>query len=87
MVDRERDRRMCEGDELFFQEHAPPLTRTTPWSLASLQSHAGAAEYSGSLDTNHTLCTTGPHQPRLEGTTLKDIVNWGRELPSFPLLQ
>lgn len=73
--------------ELFFGNmHAPPLAWTTPPSLASLQSHAGAAEYSGSLGEKHTLCTAGPHQPRPEGTTLKDMENWGRELPSFPLL-
>ncbi|KAK5860013.1 hypothetical protein PBY51_021522 [Eleginops maclovinus] len=66
--------------------HAPPpLARKTPQSLATLQSHAGAAEYSGSLSEKHTLCTTGPHQPRPEGTTLKDMENWGRELPGFPL--
>lgn len=58
---------------------------TTPQSLANLQSHAGVAEYSGSLNEKHTLCTAGPDQPRPEGTTLKDIENWGRELPSFPL--
>lgn len=66
--------------------HDPPLARTTPQSLATLQSHAGAAECSGSLSEKHTLCTTGPHQPRPEGTTLKDMENWGRELPGFPLV-
>ena len=66
--------------------HAPPLARTTPQSLACLQSHAGAAEDSGSLGARHTLCTAGPHQPRPEGTTLKDMENWGRELPSCTLL-
>lgn len=66
--------------------HAPPLARTTPQSLATLQSHVGVAEYSRSLSEKHTLCTTGPHQPRPEGTTLKDMENWGRELPSFLLL-
>ncbi len=66
--------------------HAPPLARTTPQSLATLQSHAGAAEYSRSLSEKHTLCTAGPHQPRPEGTTLKDMENWGRELPGFPLV-
>ncbi|TNN55040.1 hypothetical protein EYF80_034746 [Liparis tanakae] len=50
-----------------------------------MQSHAGVAEYSGSLSEKHTLCTAGPHQPRPEGTTLKDMENWGRELPGVPL--
>ncbi|CAB1418928.1 unnamed protein product [Pleuronectes platessa] len=53
--------------------------------LAQGESHAGAAEYSGSQSEKHTLCSAGPHQPRPEGTTLKDMENWGRELPSFPL--
>lgn len=59
---------------------------TTPQSLATLQSHAGAVECSGSLSEKHTLCTAGPHQRRPEGTTLKDMENWGRELPSIPLV-
>lgn len=58
----------------------PPLARTTPRSLATLQSHAGAAECSGGLSEKHTLCTAGHRQPRPEGTTLKDVENWGREL-------
>lgn len=76
---------MCGEGSVVTRTHAP-LARTTPQSLATLQSHAGAAEYSGSLSEKHTLCTAGPHQPRPEGTTLKDTENWGRELPSFPLL-
>lgn len=60
------------GGEMFGSSCPPPPSRTTPQSLATLQSHAGVAGVRREPERGAHCSTAGPQQLRPAGTTLKD---------------